>query len=790
MKTFIISLLLTACFPTLSFGEASVSPFLYFMRNMHPSALEKIAVPAARTSMPVTVRFSRIPDESRIRDLESRGIVFRRLDGSLLHTEHIYLADIEPDAIETIAAEGDIVRIESTRRPFQCPTLDVSNPQVQASAVWNGYPGLGTIDGAGVIVANVDTGIDIFHPGFFKPDGGIFQWIDADGDGVFDNGSDAVDLNGNGIADQDESLCFFDALFSDPLDLMKRADGVYDVDIDWLYHDANGNGIRDYGPDAGFSETDYSFGELLFVVSDDNGNNRLDPGELLTALGTSKIVATFDKSGRHYRGENLFDSLGDTFNHGTGSTGIVLGQAPGRRLAGMAPGAEVISIDRTETDVEEGLLWAQALGADIMMYEFATRIGEFLDGSSNLEVMINELYDDGISQFTASGNLAGPQRKKHAFLEIQKGVTDTLRFTVPDMGITALYVSALWHDRYLSPTLTLVTPEGDTTPVSGDEKERPVGRYSVNSGDDISPKRTFRMDVLIVSESSIQGTFSLIMKNRRAIPIEIDVFIADNVTQWMNGAQFDNHLTDDGTVCAPGTAEKGITVGAYDPRGTRNTQGDINDFSSWGNTIDGRRAVDITAPGTLVYSLTSHDRAGGQPGGYIDFGGTSAALPHVAGCAALAVQAFPDYTPDDISRLLLNGALSDSFTGTTPNSVWGYGKLRIYDSFVNEGLNPAAVSRPEPVGFTLSNAFPNPFNASTTIHIANTTGDEITHDVSIYNVLGQKVFHTTVAIPPFSDIDYTWDAKKSDGTPLSSGLYLLSVSNRRLIRTRSMLLLK
>ena len=74
------------------------------------------------------------------------------------------------------------------------------------------------------------------HPGFFKPDGGTYHWIDSNNSGKFESGVDAVDINGNGQPDVDEILRFFDAAFSDPLGLMNRTDGVYDADIDWLYN--------------------------------------------------------------------------------------------------------------------------------------------------------------------------------------------------------------------------------------------------------------------------------------------------------------------------------------------------------------------------------------------------------------------------------------------------------------------------------------------------------------------------------------------------------------------------
>jgi len=790
MKHTIFFMAAVLALPATAFTKASVSPILYFMRNSKTASALKIAGTRSGNTASVTVRFSTPPDEHRIEELEKSGLIFKRDNGRILHTRRIYCATVVLDSIDSLSDEDDIVRIESAFRPSCHSTLDVSNPQVQASLVWEIPHESGPIDGTGIIVTNVDTGIDIYHPGFFKPDGDTYEWLDFNRSGTFDPGIDCVDLNGNGKRDPDEILDFFDPSFSDPLGLIERTKGVYDVDIDWLYNDRNRNGIRDFGPDAGYTENDPCFGELLFIVSDANGNNRLDPGERLTALGTSKIIATFDGNGKHYRGKDLLDSLGDTSNHGTGSSGIVGGQVPGRRFTGMAPGVEFISVDRIDNDVEEGIIWAIEMGTHIILYEFASWVYEFLDGTSNMEVLIGDIHDMGIHQFTASGNLAGPTRKRHARLSIRKSETDSLYFDVPDIGITQIYISLLWKFKFLSPAITLVSPESHTFPINGDNEIHTGGKLTVMSGKDVSPKQTNRMDILIESDKPFSGTFTLLINNRRASGTTIDAYLADNATHWMNGAQFQNHVTDDGTVCMPGTAEKGVTVGAYDPRGTRNTRGDINDFSSRGTTVDGRRAVDITAPGTLVYSLTSHDAVGGQPGGYIDFGGTSAALPHVAGCAALILQAAPDLSPDELAEVLFNGALADDFTGDVPNTTWGYGKLRVYDSLYRSNMITWVEEEKEPPAFDVSCGHPNPFNSETSFDIFIDDAGSHYLTLDVFNVLGQKVFSERIEISGPCACRVSWNGENNTGERVASGIYLFRFSHGDISITRNALLLK
>jgi len=281
------------------------------------------------------------------------------------------------------------------------------------------------------------------------------------------------------------------------------------------------------------------------------------------------------------------------------------------------------------------------------------------------------------------------------------------------------------------------------------------------------------MDIIITSTVKITGAFSLIFNNSYKTDISLHGYISDNVTAWADGAQFMNYVTDNGTVCSPGTALKGITVGAYDPRGTRNIQGDINDYSSWGMTVDGRRGVDLTAPGDIVYSLNSHYPTGNSPGGYIDFGGTSGALPHVAGCAALLAQAKPLITPDDLSNTLLAYALKDNYTGQVPNDIWGYGKLRIYDSF--RSLNLVSVSNETfiPSAFSVSEGFPNPFNS--TISFSITAPQLLPVDISIYNLLGQRL-KKIVLKNHTGFFTFAWYGKNDEGKSVSSGLYFVNFS--------------
>ncbi len=789
-RSLIITILLSA-WTGAAYGDASVSPMLHFLQQ--PGAAVGVAKPADNR-IPVTIRFVTQPDAGRLAELESMGVRFARGDdGRIRHSARIYPAAIDLTRLDDLAAHPDIARIESSILPAVTSTLNVSNPQVQASLVWNAHIPFGPIDGSGVVIADMDTGIDIYHPAFFKPDGGTFNWLDTNGSGAFESGVDAVDLNGNGTAETNELLAFYDAYFRDPYTppLMSRTAGVYDADIDWLYNDANRNGVRNYGPASGYGESSPSFGERIFVINDRNGNNRLDPGEELTGLGTSKVKAIYDRTGVYERGINLMQALPDNDNHGTGACGIVGGGTPGRRLVGMAPGVEFIIFNRTGINsalqiFEDGVLWARDYGADAIMYEFGAWVWTPLDGTSNLDTLVEDLYNQGIHQFLAAGNLAGLTRSRHSHFTLTASGMDSLHVTIPgNQQITEVYLSIHWQSETLPPTMRLIHPTYGTFPLDNQGLYQHWGSLFVSYGKDIPDGSDIdRMDIKITpqntqnTQNTLNGRFSIVFTNQRRQPLEIHAYVADDKTGWMNGAKFEEYLTDSATMCSPGTARAGITVGAYDPRGTRNELGAINDFSSRGPTVDGRRGVDITAPGSVVYSLASYPAMGNAPGGYLDFGGTSSALPHVVGCAALLMQALPHLSPADLETTLYDGTLRDTHTGDVPNDTWGWGKLRIQNTFIMADIITTVADHPAPLPLAVSAPYPNPFNASVSIDVTLDRVTGSTVDCTIYNMLGQTV--RTISIPAVQgNSSIRWDGLTGDGVSAGSGLYIIRITHGR-----------
>jgi subtilisin family serine protease len=112
------------------------------------------------------------------------------------------------------------------------------------------------------------------------------------------------------------------------------------------------------------------------------------------------------------------------------------------------------------------------------------------------------------------------------------------------------------------------------------------------------------------------------------------------------------------------------------------TAGLISDFSSFGTDAELGLKPDLGGPGGQIYSTWPHQ----QFGGHNTISGTSMASPHVAGLAALILQAKnKNISPGMVRTLLMNTALpkglnNDSVNGLEPTWRQGAGLAQIVDA--------------------------------------------------------------------------------------------------------------
>jgi hypothetical protein len=187
------------------------------------------------SSFPGSIRFTGPPDASELAALQDLGIAF-----GTHHGRTVFPARTPFAALSALARRPGIVYVDSDLRFATGPPLIEALRQSETDLAQRvSAPQGGTLTGRGVVIANLDTGIDIHHMAFFQLTDERHVWHDID---------------------------------------------------------ADGDGRRGYGL-PGFGEHDPTYGERLFIGEDSDGDGRLDPQEHLIALGPSKIRAIRDTDG-------------------------------------------------------------------------------------------------------------------------------------------------------------------------------------------------------------------------------------------------------------------------------------------------------------------------------------------------------------------------------------------------------------------------------------------------------------------------------------------------------------
>ncbi|MCK4306263.1 MAG: S8 family serine peptidase, partial [Candidatus Eisenbacteria sp.] len=157
------------------------------------------------------------------------------------------------------------------------------------------------------------------------------------------------------------------------------------------------------------------------------------------------------------------------------------------------------------------------------------------------------------------------------------------------------------------------------------------------------------------------------------------------------------------------------------------TGGLISSFSSYGLAPDLTLKPDIGAPGGSIYSTYPLAK-----GGYATMSGTSMSSPHVAGAAALLLEAKPSTPAQAVRGILQNSA--------DPADWWGYPGVGYIDNVHRQGAGMLDIyeailstTKIEPAKISAGESEAGPFVQELTIE--NNAAMDVTYDLSFVNAL-------------------------------------------------------
>jgi subtilisin family serine protease len=403
----------------------------------------------------------------------------------------------------------------------------------------------------------------------------------------------------------------------------------------------------------------------------------------------------------------------DVNGHGTHVAGIATGNGNSyfKKYVGVAPEADIIVVkggDGSFTDARiiDGLNYAGIKAAQlgkpvVVNLSLGGQYGPH-NGNSAYEAMINTFVSVPGKVVTVSAGNDG-DKTIHSSGSVSPGTTTSISINVPAYTPKAgtgndKFQLDIWFTSQLGVTAEVVSPNNvrlqigaNNSGTAGSESDGTIDLYNFPSS--VTEQST--LINLVVSDKSTNiprvGTWTVNLTGATS-PSSFDAWLSSSdlggqAVSIVNG-------NSQKTVGMPGTAEGAITVAAYV---TKNFWASANGknwqyggsvvvgarslFSSIGPTGDGRQKPDIAAPGqgiasSLSTTMTTFDTTFVLPG-FKDqlMAGTSQAAPHIAGVVALLLQGVPTLTAPQIKSYLMTTARTDGSTGSTPNTMWGYGKV-------------------------------------------------------------------------------------------------------------------
>ncbi|HEY5782249.1 MAG TPA: S8 family serine peptidase [Lysobacter sp.] len=279
------------------------------------------------------------------------------------------------------------------------------------------------------------------------------------------------------------------------------------------------------------------------------------------------------------------------------------------------------------------------------------------------------------------------------------GTTGLYSTGAPSVGDKVISVASFDNTRITSPAFT-ITPDGraigynassdaPTPPSAGTASLQRTG--TVASAADACtalPAGSLAGHVALIrrggctfhiksANAQAAGAIAVVVYNNAPGPLSPAVAGPVPITVPVVGiSDVDGGVIDTRLATGPVSMTWGATASVVNPTG-----GLISSFSAYGMSPDLQLKPDIGAPGGSIYSTYPLEK-----GGYANISGTSMSSPHVAGAAALLLQAAPNTSSQAVGRILQNTAVPKPWSGNPGLGLLdivhrqGAGMLRIDDA--------------------------------------------------------------------------------------------------------------
>lgn len=368
--------------------------------------------------------------------------------------------------------------------------------------------------------------------------------------------------------------------------------------------------------------------------------------------------------------------------HVSGSIGAQKKNSSASAVKGVAPEVDLYAYRvlgpygrGSTTAVMSGIDKAITDGMDVINLSLGTSVNDPLNPTS---IAINNAMLSGVVAVVAAGN-SGPGEKTlgspgAAALGISVGASDvslnipTFTASAGDQTLTDMQLLARNYTDHLEDLKNLSLPIVDVG----------IGTKNDFNQKDVAGKIALIQRGSITFDEKVQnakaaGAKAAIVYNN--VEGEIEAFLGEGT----------NYIPAFRLSKADGESLKSQNEMTFESLGSIKTEGDhLAEFSSRG-PASGNDDIkpDVVAPGVAIFSTMPEYINNPQDGGNYDIAygrlnGTSMASPHVAGTAALILQAHPEYTPFEVKEALMNTA--DKMNGQYSVNEVGAGRIDAYEA--------------------------------------------------------------------------------------------------------------